>query len=109
MQSLPGTLFRNPWIEFEDSEGIRICQPDAVWLPPHSGPIVIEAKLKQNRHGYAELAGLYMPVVEALVEGPVAGLLICSSLRLEEGLMFYGPRAKVAVPEGEIGTWLLRV
>ena len=104
---LEGKLERNPWIEFHDSAGARIIQPDGIWHTP-SGVIVLEMKKTQTAAGYDELEGLYMPVVEALLRKPVAGLLVCGALRWREQPLFPGP-VMPGVESGVMGTWFLRV
>lgn len=108
IQSLPGELIRNPWIEFADADGTRICQPDAVWRR-EDGDYVIEIKLKQCEAGYAELDGLYLPVVRRWLGAEPKGLLVCWAMREERPPMFYGPDADVSILDDEIGTWFLRI
>lgn len=103
---MPGILTRHPWIQYWDSKGEHLCQPDAVW-ETEWGIVVIEVKLKQTITGFRELRGLYMPVMEALLHQPVAGLQVCWALR--RGARFRGPDVEPRLPAGDVATWFLRV
>ena len=105
-----GQLTRNPWIEFLDDEGWRLCQPDGV-LEVDGQTIVLEMKLRQREAAYDELLGLYMPVVERWMKDDVAGLVVCRALApdMPEVPLFCGADASIDLPAGGVGTWLLPV
>lgn len=102
-------LTKTPWMDFLDDAGWHLCQPDGV-LETDDGIFVIEIKLRQNWQGYEELRHLYMPILSHYHDRPVKGMVVCGTLQSKmQSWMFLGPQARISdLPDGSIGTWLLR-
>ena len=58
-----GELIVGPWIGFEDSKGVGICQPDLLVVGTYS-TLILEAKLKQSKRALVQLQHLYAPLAE---------------------------------------------
>lgn len=104
------SIHPTPWIEFLDDDDWQLCQPDGV-VETDSGVCVIEVKLTQTSEARRELRELYLPVVEFYWQQPVCGVQICRALQSKvQDWLFMGPQAEIdSIPEGQIGTWFLRV
>ncbi len=63
-------LLLGPWIRFRDAAtpgAWRFCQPDALWLDPLEGRLVlIEIKLQHTPDAWWQCEWLYRPVLERL-------------------------------------------
>lgn len=80
---LPGAL-HGQWFQFEDSSGVRYCQPDFI-LPVGDLVLVLEAKNTWVPEGHTQIELLYKPVLETALSTPsrrpqVAGLVVCRRL-----------------------------
>lgn len=61
-----GDLFLGPWIEYEDSNGPGIAQPDAV-IDFKSYAILLECKLKQSDLARQQIEYLYRPLLSHIL------------------------------------------
>lgn len=102
-------LTPNPWLDFLDSDGWHLCQPDGV-VVCEDRVVVLEVKLKECWQGYEELRCLYLPVAKAYWKLPVVGIQVCRTLQSKaHGWLFTGPSVDFSgMASDEIGTWLLR-
>ena len=80
---------RGVWIEFADANGHGYAQADFVTEGPF-GPVVLEAKLTWTPAAYAQLRGLYLPLLRAIYRRSVGAVVVCANLTRET------PRAEVA-------------
>ena len=69
----------NPWFQFEDINGISVCSPDLLY---DSGDkiLIIECKLTATQDAWAQLGGLYIPVVEKVFGRAVVPVSIAKNL-----------------------------
>jgi len=67
------------WLEYSDANGHGFAQCD--FLLQRGFPVVIEAKLTWRTEAYAQLDGLYLPLLcKALGAGFVGGVVACANL-----------------------------
>jgi hypothetical protein len=70
------------WFEFEDSNGLGMCQTDFLVL--RAGVIgIVEVKYTWTPEAEDQIERLYKPVVSAALGLPVCGLVICKNLTRE--------------------------
>jgi len=80
-KELRGTLERNPWFKFTDSNGPGAASPDAILWLDSDVALVVEVKYTWVPTAAPKLLGLYIPVVQkALSPNFVDGLIICKTL-----------------------------
>jgi hypothetical protein len=68
--SFRGEILYQPWINFEDDNGEGWASPDFV-LTPHgreSHRLLVDAKLTATWRAEAQLRGLYLPLLQALMK-----------------------------------------
>lgn len=73
------------WWKYEDKNGWGACQTDLVLVGMRS-VLVLEAKYTWTEDAFAQLEGLYRPVVEMAAGKPVICVQVCRNLRAESGL-----------------------
>jgi hypothetical protein len=66
----------NPWIEFEDSNGLGFCQPDALVVFEKT-VLLVEAKLTWVDCVWDELHNLYKPLLEEIYQKEVSCIAAC--------------------------------
>lgn len=104
-KSLGATLEKNPWFHFVDNLGHAACSPDSIlWLDP-SLALVIEIKYTWTPLASIKLAGLYVPVINAVFKPAIIrSMVICKTLtpdspppisRILEGTQFSVSQAPV--------------
>jgi len=80
-KALPGVP-HGQWFEFEDANGLGMCQPDFLTL--RAGVVVIlECKYTWTPEAEDQLLDLYGPVVGMALGVPTAGMVICKNLTRE--------------------------
>jgi hypothetical protein len=91
-----GQLLTSPWIRYRDEAGWGFAQPDAVVLAI-SGIWIFEVKLSYTPVAYAQLHGLYRPLVLAIWPAPTTFCVqVCSALTTRRGPV---PPAALALEE----------
>ena len=80
---LAGKLYSDLWLMFEDSGGNGFAQPDHFLLQPER-IVLLECKLSQNTTAWAQIEGLYKPLLEHLFQRPVLGVQVFHRMRYEE-------------------------
>lgn len=74
------TVIRNPWFNYIDSLGSRVCSPDCVVDDGSGILVVVECKLTFVPNAQAKLMNLYVPIVEQIFGKPARGLVVCKHL-----------------------------
>lgn len=74
------SLEHNPWFSFSDEYGAHACSPDFLLWPTYEAVVIIEVKLTWVASAARKLWELYMPVVNAALDVPVAPLIICRNI-----------------------------
>jgi len=70
------------WWRFSDRAGPGVCQTDLV-LVGGNAAMVLECKYTWDPRAWAQLEGLYVPVVGKALRRPVFGAMVCKILRPE--------------------------
>ena len=79
--ALPMTVC-GQWWEFEDVNGHGWCQTDLIGAFGPEGPLVVlEAKLTWTMEAWAQLEGLYIPVVSKAEGRDCLGIQVCKNLK----------------------------
>lgn len=80
-KSLGAKVEKTPWFHFKDQIGSAACSPDAIlWLDP-SMALVIEVKYTWTPLASIKLAGLYVPIVNAVLKPAIVrSMVICKTL-----------------------------
>lgn len=68
------------WFEFRDWNGHGWCQPDLLLPVGDQDLVVLEAKYTWTEEGFAQLNGLYLPIVRHCTSKVVSGVLVCKVL-----------------------------
>lgn len=64
LRRFPRHYLPSPWFKFQDSRGLRWCQPDGLLIDPGQGQIVIiEVKHSHTGEAWWKLQHMYLPVV----------------------------------------------
>ena len=67
------------WLEFCDASGHGYAQVDFA-LDLGGFVVIAEAKLTWRTEAYAQLRGLYLPLMRALTHKPVGGIVVCRNV-----------------------------
>lgn len=80
----PTRVHRGAWFEYCDRGIVRHCQPD-VMLRYGEHVLVVEVKLSDTPTAYAQLRGLYLPVVREVFKRPARGVVVTKRLHRDSG------------------------
>jgi hypothetical protein len=69
-----------PWIQYEDSSGVRHAQPD-VLIELENYIWIIECKRTARLKAERQLRELYVPLIEHIVNKPIRLLQVCKYLK----------------------------
>lgn len=73
---------KGQWFEFEDRNGLGVCQPDIIIELPNK-IIVCECKLTETSNGRDQIKFLYGPILEKYYNLPVHGIVVSRHLTME--------------------------
>src|SRR5215469_252521 len=68
------------WFEYEDANGHGYCQPDVILSLLPRCLVVFESKYTLTAEAFAQLEGLYLPVVRAAFKAPAVGVVVTRNL-----------------------------
>lgn len=77
--ALPGSI-RGQWFSYQDDNGPGVCQPDLLYPFLPYFLCVIEIKYTLVPGAHQKLNSLYIPVVQAALRKPCAGVVIVKNL-----------------------------
>ena len=82
-----------------------MAQPDAYLVGPHS-VVVFEVKLTQRKSAILQIGELYRPLLRAIYQRPVVGVVVCKNLVYTPGRWLIGGPEDVLDNKGEdVFTW----
>jgi hypothetical protein len=84
------------WWKFHDREGAHYCQTD-VLMALGGTCYVLECKLTDVEQAYAQLSGLYVPVLARALGGPVSGIIVVRHLTRKSELSRVVPTLRAAI------------
>lgn len=80
---LPKSWLAGQWWEFEDAEGLGVCQTDFWWTGLMQTGLVLEVKYTWVPEAETQLTKLYIPVMELALGRSIRGIVVCRTLTRE--------------------------
>lgn len=88
-KALPTGFVHGQWFEFRDANGSGYCQPD-FYAIGRTAVAVLEAKHTFTPEAFAQLEGLYGPILAQVFGKPVIGIQVCKNLTAEAPTRCFG-------------------